>query len=115
MENNHKTVLTVNDLFAKHDVEGLLEHFTEDIRWEMVGDMTSEGKDGFRQVMGNQPVESARTEIYGHVAEGNRVWIEGLTECRLKDGNVFNARFVDIYSFRDGKVNEIKSYIVEQK
>lgn len=114
-ENNRQTALTVNELFAKGNPEELYPYFTDDIRWEMVGDMTAVGKQEFKQVMESQPFESGTIETYSHLADGDRVAIEGYTECKRKDGSVFKAHFTDIYTFRDGKIAEIKSYIVEKK
>ena len=112
---NQEKALKVNGLFTTGKAEDFFEYFTDDIRWEMVGDAVSVGKHQFRQAMESQPFESGTLETYGHLAAGDRVAVEGYIECKRTDGSVFKAIYIDIYTFRDGKICEIKCYIVEKK
>lgn len=52
MSEKHKSIVKeVSQSFEKNDLEGFLQHCTDDVAWTIVGDTTTKGKDAVRQWM----------------------------------------------------------------
>ena len=47
--------------------------------------------------------------------EGDRVVVEGEVQCKKKDGGMLDAFFIDSYWLHDGKIKEMRLYLVEKK
>lgn len=116
MLENKEIIEKINEGFAEGDTEKILLYVADDIRWEMAGGFTHVGKDAFRKEIDNDNFEGTPTiTIKTIIAEGDYVGVEGELQCNMKSGSIFNASFFDIYRLEDGKIKEMRSYVVEKK
>lgn len=82
----------------------------------MPGAFAHVGKDAFRKKINNENFVGVPTiTIKNVIAEGDQVAAEGEVRCKKKDGGMFDAFFFDIYRLENGKIKEMRSYIVEKK
>jgi ketosteroid isomerase-like protein len=54
-------------------------------------------------------------KIKNEIEEGDKVAVEGDVQCQMKNGNLFDAVFFDFYRLQDGKIKEMRSYVIEKK
>lgn len=116
MATNKEIIRKVNEGFSEGNVEKILEHVAEDVRWDIVGISTHIGKEAFGREVKNEnfeglPLITVTTEI----EEGDYLAVEGEVQCRLKGGAVFKAYFFDAYRLENGKIREMRSYLIEKK
>ncbi|MTI86942.1 MAG: nuclear transport factor 2 family protein [Balneolaceae bacterium] len=109
-------VKRINEAFANNDVETIIGHMTDDIRWEIIGDTTLEGKDevedGLREMAHDDPLELTVKNIITH---GYTAAVDGTMKVP-GTGEVY--AFCDVYQFRGAKTQTIKemtSYVIKVK
>ena len=106
-----------NDIFNKHDVDGIMALMTDDVVFENTFPRPDgeryEGKDGVRsfweQLFGGSP--SARFETEDIFAGGDRCTVRWVYHWVDSDGKPGHVRGVDVFRVRDGKVAEKLSYV----
>lgn len=54
-------------------------------------------------------------KIKNTIAEEDYVAVEGEVQCQLKAGGTLDASFIDMYHLENGKVKEMRSYVIEKK
>ena len=113
---NKAIIRKVNEGFAEGDTEKILLYVADDVRWDMPGTFAHVGKDAFRKEINNENfVGVPAITIKNEIGEGDHVAVEGTVQCRKKDGGMFDAFFFDIYLLEDGKIKEMRSYVIEKK
>ncbi len=113
MTEKGKLLKKINEAFAKSDIEFILEHVTDSIKWTAVGDFIVEGKEAFstalKQMEANEPYE---INIHKIITHGNDAAVNGTMTS--KDGQEY--AFCDVYKFsgfKETKISEMTSYVVE--
>ncbi|WP_276134730.1 nuclear transport factor 2 family protein [Polluticoccus soli] len=115
-ENNKEIIRKVNDAFAKNDMETFLASCANDVRWSMVGAHGLVGADAIREDMKtNMPSQPPVFTVKHLIAEGEMVMCDGEMTMTQKDGKEWRGAFCDVYQMRDGKIQELNSYIVEYR
>ena len=109
---NKEVVQNINAAFEKGDMEGFLTWCADDVVWTMVGEKTVKGKEAIRQWMGSMPVEPPTFTVEGIVAEGDLVAAFGDMTMN-EEGNIVPYAYCDVYRFRNGKVAELKSFVIK--
>jgi ketosteroid isomerase-like protein len=113
MPTNKEIVQRVNDGFTTGDVELVMSHIADDVRWDVVGISTAIGRDAFRKEVKNENFEGIpEITIHNAIEEGDRVAVEGEVTTRFKGGEVVELFFHNAYRLEDGKVKELRSYLV---
>ncbi len=113
---NKEIIRKVNEGFEEGDNEKILLYVADDVRWDMPGTFAHVGKDAFRKEINNENFEGVPTiKIKNEIEEGDCVAVEGEVQCRKKGGGIFDAFFFDIYRLEDGKIKEMRSYVIEKK
>jgi len=113
---NKEIIQKVNEGFAEGDTEKILSYVAEDVRWDIPGTSSAVGKDQFRKEINNENFEGNPTiTIKKEIEEGDYVAVEGEVKCRKKGGGIFDAFFFDIYHLENGKIREMRSYVIEKK
>ena len=114
-EQNKTVLLKANAAISKLDFEGFLKFCTDDVKWTTVGEQTIDGKEAVRSWMKETYVEAPDFDAKTLIAEGD--WLAALGEISIKDqdGSVTRSSYCDIWRFRDGKMAELKAYVVEAK
>jgi ketosteroid isomerase-like protein len=86
------------------------------VRWDIPGMSTAVGKEEFRKEINNENFAGILTiTIKNEIGEGNYVAVEGEVQCRKKGGGIFDAVFFDTYRLEDGKIKEMRSYVIEKE
>ena len=109
---NRAIVESVNDSFAKGEIEGFLLACTDDVTWTMVGHKTTQGKDAIREWLTSMDCEPPTFTVDNLIAEGDLVVAHGDMTMKEKDGKTAPYAYCDIYRFRDGKIAELSSFVV---
>lgn len=108
---NKEVVGRVDAAFAEGDVEGFLSFCAEDVEWTVVGDRTVKGKDAIREWMASMDGEPPVLTPHELVAEGDLVAAHGDMTMN-EEGSAVPYAYCDIYRLRDGKIVELRSFVV---
>lgn len=102
-----------NEAFAKNDTNYILEHVTDDIHWEIVGDKTVEGKDAFSEALKlMQQNEPLSMTIHHIITHGKHASVNGV--MRTSDGRSYGFCDVVTFSgFKNPKIKKMSSYSIE--
>ena len=112
---NKEIIRVVNEGFSEGDSEKILAHVADDVRWEMPGTFIHVGKDAFRNEINNENFEDEPAiTVTNEIAENDFVTVEGEVKCTKKGGAIFDAFFCDVYRLEDGKIKEMRSYVIEK-
>lgn len=116
-EDRNKAFVDKMDLaFSAGDPGFIISHMHNDVVWEMVGDSVFSGKKEVEKMMAAMGEASlpeiTQTRI---TAEANRVVAEGFVRATTKEGSSFEAAYCDCYVLEDGKIRELRTYLVELK
>jgi ketosteroid isomerase-like protein len=98
---------------AKGDSKFILNHITDDVRWEVVGDKVMQGKDRFAEALEERKNDQALELTIHHVATHGKA---GAVNGRMKFKNKRTHAFSNVYEFSNTKGTSIKgitSYVIE--
>lgn len=109
---NKQAVERINESFARNDVDGFLASCAGEVTWTMVGERPLHGKDAIRDFMKSAPSEAPQFTVEQMIADGDFVACYGNMTMQDK-GERVPYSFCDVYRFRDGKVIELRSYVVK--
>lgn len=113
---NKEIVRKVNQGFEEGDTEKILSCLADDVHWIMPGGFDLVGKNEFRKEVNNENFTGRpRITIKNEIEEGDLVAVEGEVQSEKKDGGIFDAFFFDIYRLENGKIKEMRSYVIEKK
>ena len=116
MAQENKSILNqANAAVAKSDYEGFLSYCTEDVEWTFVGERTLKGKEAVRQYMKETYIEPPAFVVAHMIAEGDFVMAMG--DITLKDdrGKEVHSSYCDVWRIRDGKLAELRAFVIEIK
>jgi uncharacterized protein (TIGR02246 family) len=114
MNQDNKAILEkANAAFAAGDFEGFLAYCTEDTKWTYVGDQTIEGKEAVRQYIAKTYTEPSNFTVANLIAEGEFVTLLGEIVLPDEDGNSTHYAVCDVWRFRDGKMAELKAFVIK--
>jgi ketosteroid isomerase-like protein len=112
MSENKKIVEKVNASFAEGSVEGFLSQCADDVVWTMVGNKTTRGKNAIREWMASMDHEPPKFTVDNIIAEGDFVTAFGDMTMKGKEGKNIPYAYCDIYRFRNGKIVELNSFVI---
>lgn len=112
-KSNKEILMTANAAISKGDYEGFLALCTEDTVWAFEGERTLTGKAAVRQWMASAYQEPPKFEVQRMIAEDDSVAAIG--EITLKDetGNAVRHAYCDVWRFREGKMAELRAFVVQ--
>ncbi|MET3878555.1 nuclear transport factor 2 family protein [Chitinophaga sp. OAE865] len=111
---SNKAVLEkANAAVAGGDNEGFLFFCTEDTEWTFVGDRTLRGKEAVRQYMANAYATPPKFMVENLIAEGEFVTAVGKISMKDETGKMVDYSYCDVWRFRDGKMAELKAFVIE--
>ena len=114
-EKNKAILQRANAAVVKGDHEGFLSHCTEDVEWTFVGDKTLKGKEAVRQYMKATYVEPPSFRVDLLIAEGDFVTALGDIDIKDATGKTVHSAYCDVWRIRDGKLAELRAFVVEIK
>lgn len=112
-DNNRALVERVNAAFRDNSVEGFLECCADDVEWTIVGHKAVKGKEAIRAWMGSGPSEPPQFSVAQVISEGDFAAAYGDMTMNEKDQPDVPYSFCDVYRFADGKIVELRSYVVK--
>ena len=114
MSDRNKAILEeANAANAKGDYERFLSFCTDDTEWTFVGDRILKGKEAVRQYMAETYIEPPKFTTVNLIAEGDFVTALGEITLKDKDGKATQYSYCDVWRFRDGKMAELKAFVIE--
>jgi uncharacterized protein (TIGR02246 family) len=111
---HNKTILEkANAAVTEGDNEGFLSYCTEDTEWVFVGDRILQGKEAVRQWMATAYAEPPKFSVENLIAEGDFVTAIGKISMKDENGETSNYLYCDVWRFRDGKMAELKAFVIK--
>ncbi|MBF4516184.1 nuclear transport factor 2 family protein [Flavobacterium sp. ANB] len=112
---NKQTVREYMDAFRVTDHQRILNCLTDDIVWEMPGIYQHVGKEAFDKEIENENfVGSPTIQIIKLIEENNIVIAEGAVQGVMKNGNILDAVFCDVFEMESGKIKKLTSYLMSK-
>lgn len=113
---NKEIVRKVNEAFNADDTDAILLHVADDVRWDVIGFSTAIGREEFRKEVENEGfIRPPVITIVNEIEEGDRVAVEGTVIGRSIAGDTFELYFHNAYRLENGKIKEMRSYLVPKK
>jgi ketosteroid isomerase-like protein len=113
---NKEIIQKVNDAFAAGDTDTILSFVADDVRWDVLGFSTAIGKEEFRREVENEGFEGRPViTITSAIEEGDRVAVEGRVMTKPVGGEAVELVFHNAYRLENGKIREMRSYLVFPK
>ena len=102
------------DGFRNGDHAAILSCLTDDVVWHIHGVRTTRGKDEFIAEVANPAFEGLpELTVHRTIDADEVVVMTGSGKGRLWDGGPFEFEFNDIFTFRDGLIARLDSYLVQ--
>lgn len=116
MSNAHKEILEkANAAISRMDFEGFLAFCTEDTEWIFEGDRTLRGKNAVREWMHETYNEPPSFKVDRMIAEGDSLAAIGEITLKDKAGKATRNAYCDVWRFREGKLAQLRAFVVESK
>lgn len=114
MKLSNKEILEkANAAVTAGDNEGFLSFCTDDTIWTFVGDETLRGKEAVRQYMDKAYIEPPKFMVENLIAEGDFVAATGKISMKNEEGEPVDYSYCDLWRFKDGKMAELKAFVIE--
>jgi uncharacterized protein len=102
--------------FRESDHTKILTCLTDDVIWDIPGHAYLKGKEQFDKEIENDAFEGKPAiTVTRLIEEDDIVVAEGEVQTNMKNGEVINLLFCDVFHFRDGKIKQLTSYLVQRK
>jgi uncharacterized protein (TIGR02246 family) len=112
---NKQVLEQANAAITKGDYEGFLSFCTEDTRWTFVGEQTLDGKQAVREYMAKVYLEPPSFKVAQLIAEDDFVTAIGQISMNDKDGKAVDYAYCDVWRLREGKLHELKAFVIADK
>lgn len=114
-EENKATLKRANAAMAEGNTEEFLTFCTEDTEWTFVGDKTLRGKDAVREYIAETYGKPPKFAVTDMISEREFVTAVGDITITSKDGTKNSYWYCDIWRFRDGKLFQLRAFVVEKQ
>lgn len=112
---NKQTVNEYMEAFRVSDHERILACLTDDVVWEMPGIYQHVGKEAFdKEIENDNFVGSPTIQIIKLVEENDIIIAEGAVQGNMKNGNILDAVFCDVFEMENGKIKKLTSYLMSR-
>jgi ketosteroid isomerase-like protein len=115
MTPNKQTVNEYMAAFRVSDHGRVLACLTDDVVWEMPGIYQYVGKEAFdKEIENDNFVGSPTIQIIKLIEENDIVIAEGAVQGNMKNGNILDAVFCDVFEMENGKIKKLTSYLMSR-
>lgn len=112
----NKTILErANTAISDGDHETFLAYCTEDTQWTFVGDQTLSGKEEVRRYLTEVYKKPPKFDVEQIISEDNYVTAVGIINLLGEDAQWRTYDYCDIWRFENGKMAELKAFVVEKQ
>ncbi len=109
----NSTILhTANEFVSKGDYESFLAYCTSNTKWVFVGERILNGKEEVRAYMKEFYMEPPVFSVEKAIEEGDFVMVSGEIRLKNKAGKYEHFDYCDIWRFEDGKLAELKAFVI---
>ncbi|MEX1057942.1 MAG: nuclear transport factor 2 family protein [Natronospirillum sp.] len=111
-------LIDFNEAWAREDKAAILAAVTDDIQFRMAGEEDINGKEAFAAVleeMAGTGQEFTLTINRVIISAEDTAAVEGEMTLVDEDGEPVVFMFCDVYGLRDGKIAELKAFVVEKE
>ena len=113
---NNTTILhKANEFVSNGDYESFLDYCTSNTKWVFVGERTLNGKEEVRAYMKEFYREPPVFNVEKAIEENNFVTVTGEIRLKNKTGIYEYFDYCDIWRFENGKIAELKAFVIEKK
>lgn len=112
-EKNKAILLKGNAAIAEGNNEGFLSFCADDTEWTFVGDKILNGKEAVRQYMATTYIEPPKVTVANLIAEGDFLTAVGDITMKGDDGKEEHYSYCDVWRFRDGKIIELRAFVIK--
>jgi len=110
---NKNILLKANEAVTAGNNDDFLLFCTDDVQWEFVGDRIIKGKDAVRQYMNETYIEPPVFKVENLIEEGEYVTAIGKISLKGMNGTTTNYSYCDIWRLSNGKLSELKAFVIE--
>lgn len=112
-KSNQSVLEAANRAIGSGDIEGFLAFCTDDLEWTIVGDETLKGKDAVRRWMQTAYADPPQFTVTDMIAQAD--WVVAMGDIAGADdqGRQAPSAYCDVWRFRDGKMAELRAFVVE--
>ena len=115
MSSNKQTIEKYMQGFRTGNHSMILECLTDKVTWDIPGAFHITGKEAFDKEIENENFTGLPDiEVLRMVEENNVVIAEGSVKCQMKNGQLLDALFCDIFEMEEGKIKYLRSYLVNK-
>ncbi|WET68854.1 nuclear transport factor 2 family protein [Sphingobacterium sp.] len=104
-----------NEFIAKGDYESFLAYCTAETKWVFIGERILHGKEEVRAYLKEFYQEPPVFDVEKSIEEGDFVMVTGEIRLRNKEGKYDHFDYCDIWRFEDGKMAELKGFVIEKQ
>jgi len=112
---NTSILVDANEHVKKGEYEAYLSYLTEDTKWFFVGERTLLGKEAVRQYIKEFYIAPPVFDMEKAIEEGDFVTATGNIALKNVNGEYVHYTYCDIWRFEDGKIAELKAFVIEKK
>lgn len=110
---SNKAILQkANAAVTAGDNEAFLSHCTDDIVWSTVGGDTLHGKEAVRQLMKKEYTRPPEFNVRTLLEDGDYVVALGDITAEGPAGKPTPHAYCDVWRFRDGKMAELRAFVI---
>jgi uncharacterized protein len=112
---NKNIIEKVNAGFMENDPEVFLGYCADNVRWEMAGGKVQNGTGVIREYMASRAdARLTKLNVTGIIAEGESAACYGDMNID-EEGTTTSYSYCGVYRFWDGKIVDMRSYLVKNK
>lgn len=112
---NKQILELANGAVTNGDYELFLSYCTDDTKWTFVEDQILLGKEAIRAYMKAAYFIPPKFNVENIIAEGDFVTAIGQISLLNEKGLSTDYSYCDIWTFRDGKMAELKAFVIEKR
>ncbi|MCJ8155682.1 nuclear transport factor 2 family protein [Chryseobacterium sp. SSA4.19] len=113
--NNAALLHEANEFVKQGKYENFLAYCKEDTRWVFIGERVLSGKEELRAYMKEVYWEPPVFTVDRTIEEGDFVTVTGEIRLTSKIGKYNYYDYCDVWRFNNGKIAELKAYVIEKK
>src|SRR5690554_6418780 len=115
MVTNKALLKKANEALQKGDIDTFLSFCTDDTEWMFVGEETLKGKNAVKQYLEDAYTETTEFKIERMIEEGDFVVQVDEISFENKNGEVESYLAYDIWRFENGKMAELKAFVLKNE
>jgi len=114
--NKKEIVNKILEGFCERNPDKVLPYVSDDISWDINNHHVAVNKEECaKQVVDPDSAGKPVIKINNMIEENDLVAVQGECECEMKEVGLIQVNFFDLYRFENGKVKEMRAYVIEKK